>query len=927
MKLPLKAAVNAAAVFGLVAVVSVGPLRAQTSTVPATTPTVTEQAVALEQFVVTGSLIPIAAGSPAIPVKVIGAPEIERTGISTDLADVLRRSQPSFYGANNLGSDVANTNSGDTNGGSGLALRNRSTLVLINGRRAAVSPVLATGGLPFVDISVIPLAAIERVEVLSDGASATYGSDAVSGVINIILKTNYQGAEVGGSYGFSTNKERWATRSFYAVAGATSGDTSVTFTTEWKRSDPLIQKERDYSTGLFRTPTFAGTLNIGLDFYYLNPNLSAPPLNLDLTPAQLVAQGIYQGPLTQTGVSQFLDISLYPTLLAKAERRSFTTAIEHRLNPSTRLFADLIYSLNETESVLNAQPVSGTVLAASPINPFDVNVTARNRFLTFPRIYANETTTLRGVFGIKGGFADGWNYEAAGNFNRTNHKFRNRNLIDGAKYSELTLSRVYNPFARTQSPGVIESMLGTQVRDYFSTLKSFDLRVNGPIFQLPGGTVQLGVGAGFTWEELDFTNDRNDQQTGGWLDATPRQPFNARMNTDGYFAEVRVPVFSEKNAIRGAHVLEVSLAARYDIYSTTSDPLVPKYSIRYLPFNDELAFRASYSESFVAPNLYELYGPLSVGRSPNINMARYDSNGNPLGVLTGDRQYRSQTGSNTALRPSESRNWSAGVVWSPKAIKGFSISADWFNIDERDIVSSVPDLLIVSDVERNGPRSIFADRVRLATSVAGESHFTDGAPITAPGQITNRPSDDVWYTNQNVNVAGAWQDGMDLQFSYKHDTSGWGRVTTTVAGTYLRRYVFQALPISTPDGYQDGFFARGSGTNRNGVFPRYRVNSRIDWSHKNWTAGIANTYIPSVDDITSPTKFRVKKYHSFDVQVGHSFANWGNRRLRGLTASVGVNNVFNTFPPLIPSEGNQSHDINTYDPIGRMIYVQAKYKF
>src|SRR5688572_2786125 len=249
MKIPLKAAVNAVALYGFVAVVSVGSLGAQTSTPPATTPTVKEEAVTLDKFVVTGSLIPIAAGSPAIPVKVIGAPEIERTGINTDLADVLRRSQPAFYGANNLGSDVANTNSGDTNGGSGLALRNRSTLVLINGRRAAVSPVLASGGLPFVDISVIPLAAVERVEVLSDGASATYGSDAVSGVINIILKSNYQGAEVGGSYGFSTNKEHWATRSYYAVAGASSGDTSVTFTTEWKRSDPLIQKERDFSTG------------------------------------------------------------------------------------------------------------------------------------------------------------------------------------------------------------------------------------------------------------------------------------------------------------------------------------------------------------------------------------------------------------------------------------------------------------------------------------------------------------------------------------------------------------------------------------------------------------------------------------------------------------------------------------------------------
>ncbi|WP_414661220.1 TonB-dependent receptor domain-containing protein [Horticoccus sp. 23ND18S-11] len=885
-----------------------------------------DEKITLEKFVVTGSLIPFAAGAPAIPIKIVGAGEIEKAGISTDLSDVLRRTQPAFYGANNLGSDVANVNSGDSNGGSGLSLRNRPTLVLINGRRAAISPVLATGGNSFVDVSVIPLSAVERVEILSDGASATYGSDAVSGVINIILKTNYNGGEVGGSYGFSTNKGHWENRSYYGVFGASQGKTSLTVTTEWKSSDPLIQNERAYSTGLYRTPSFAGVVSIGNDFYYLNPSANAPAANLDLTPAQLVAQGIYQGPLTQEAVSQFLDLANYPTLLAKSERRSVTAAIEHRLTDKVTLFGDFIFSLNETESVLNAQPVTGSVAGSNPANPFNVTVTARNRFLTFPRIYANESTSIRGVIGIKGTLFEGWSYEAAANFNRTNHDFRNKNLIDGTKYTELVNSGAYNPFARSQAPGIVASMSGTQVRDFQSSLKTWDARVNGPMFRLPGGPVLLGLGVGFMWDELDFTNDRNDQ-TGNWLQATPRQPFNARSNVDGYYAEARIPIFSEKNSIPGFHVLELSLAARYDKYSTTSDPTVPKYSVRYLPFNDQLAFRGTYSESFVAPSLYDLYGPLSVGFSPNINMARYDSNGNALGVLTGNRQYRSQTGSNTALRPSESRNWSAGIVWSPKAIKGLSISADWFNIDERDIVSSVPDLLIVSDVEQKGPRSIYASQVRLATSVAGETHFTDGAPITAPGQITSRPSDEVWYTNKNVNVAGAWQDGMDLQVSYKYDTHGWGRFNGTLAGTYLRNYVFQALPSSPADGYQDGFFARGSGTSRNGVFARYRLNTRIDWSHKDWTAGVAHTYVPSIDDITSPTRFRVAKYHSFDLQVGHSFANWGNKWLKGLTASVGVNNVFNKFPPYIPSEGNQSHDINAYDPIGRFVYVQAKYKF
>jgi len=888
-----------------------------------------EEKVTLEKFVVTGSLIPIAAGSPAIPVTVIGTPEIEKTGVSTDLLDVLRKAQPQFYGSNNLGSDVSNINSGDTNGGSGLALRNRATLVLINGRRAPISPVAATDGKVFVDVSAIPLAAIERVEILSDGASATYGSDAVSGVVNIILKSNYSGAEVGGSFSMSTNKEHWSNRKFYAVAGASSGNTSVTISTEWKRSDPLIQKDRAFSTGLFRTPSFAGVIDFtaggNQQFYILNPSLNAPPLNLDLTPAQLVAQGIYRGPVDQTTASEVQDLSAYPTLLAKAERRSFTSMVEHKVNPSTTLFADFMYTVSETETVLNAQPVTGLALAANPFNPLNIDVTARNRFLAFPRIYANQATTLRAIAGIKGSFAQNWSYDAAVNWNRISHAFRNRNLIDGAKYFELVNARTFNPFARAQAPGIIESMLGTQVRDFVSTLRSLDLKVNGSAFELPGGPVQLGVGAAFTWEELDFTNDRYDQ-TGGWLQATPRLPFNARLNTDSFFAEVRVPIFSEKNAKRGFHTLELSVAARRDIYSTTDDPTVPKYSIRWLPFNDELAFRGSYSESFVAPNLFDLYGPLSTGFTPSLNIIRYDANGNSLGA-SGQRQYRQQTGSNTALRPSESRNWSAGIVWSPKAIKGFSISADVFNIDERDLISEVPISLIVTDVEQRGTASPYASRVRVARSVAGEVHFDTGAAITAPGQLTNRASDEVWIKNSKVNVAGAWQDGMDLSLNYKYDMRDWGRFNLTSTGTYLRKYVFQALPSQAPVEYQDGFFVRGSGLGREGVFPRYRVNSRLDWSFKGFSAGLAHTYIPSLDDKTNPTPYRVGNYNSFDVQVGTTLSGTGIRYLKGLQVTLGVNNLTNRFPPRIPSEGNQSHDISTYDPIGRVVYVQARYKF
>lgn len=880
-----------------------------------------DETLKLETFTVTGSLIPIAANTPAIPVTVISAVDIQNSGVNTDLLAVLKKTAPYFYGANNIGSDNGNISSGSSNGGSAVSLRNRATLVLINGRRAAVSPVTASGGADFVDVSLIPVAAVERIEVLSDGASATYGSDAVSGVVNVILKTNYRGAEVSGRYGWSPADGKYAERSYSGVFGAGTEKTNVTISTEYKHSDPLIQKDRPWAKGQFRTPSFAGSINIGNDFYYLNPTLNAPPLNTDMTPAELVAAGVYQGPLSQGAVALFFDLAEKPTMLIDAQRRSVVAAVDHRLTDTTTVFADFIYSNTSTKSVLNAQPVSGAVAGATATNPFNVSVTARNRFVDFPRVYNAENWATRGVFGIKGSLGDSWRYEAAANFNNTTTKFRNDGLIDAAAYTAAVTNLSFNPFARVQAPGVLKAMIGTSFRDYQSQLIGFDFRVSGEVFDLPGGPISVGFGADTRYESLEFTNDRYDQ-TGGWLQATPRQPFAANSSVDGYFAEVRVPIFDKGNAVKGAHVLELSVAARKELYNKTTDPFVPKYTIRWLPFNDEFAVRATYSESFSAPSLFNLLGPVSAGFTASININRYDTNGTALGVTTGSRQYRSSSGSNSKLIPSESRNWTAGVVWSPSGkLKGLEMSADWFNIDERNLVSSISSSLIVSSVEQFGTASPYASLVRLGTSVAGETYFGTGTPIATPGQMSNRPSDEVWITNQLVNIAGVWQSGADIKVSYTYDTKTWGVISARMSGVYLSEYVIQSLPTDTPFDYAGSY----SGTS---LYARYRFYTQLGWSFKDWDAGLNNTYIPSVEDVAGGAGAPdVAAYSTWDARLGYSFKGYSNRWLKGLSIGAGVNNILDEDPPFITSEGNQNHDINAYDPIGRFYYFDVNYKF
>jgi iron complex outermembrane receptor protein len=872
----------------------------------------------LETVVVTGSYIPINLSTPGVPVTVITAEDIAATGVATDLLDVLTKSNPFFFGANNIGSDNGNISSGSTNGGSSVALRNRATLVLINGRRAAVNPVVASGGSNFVDVSLIPIGAVERIEILSDGASATYGSDAVGGVVNVIMKTNYEGVEVGARYGMSNNDGDYSELSYYGVAGASFGDTSVTISTEYKHSDPLIQKDRPFARGLFRSPTYAGVVNIGNDWYYLNPSLNAPPRNVDLTPAQLVAQGVYQGPLTQTGASQFFDLANAPTMLIEAERRSFTAAVSHELNSATTLFADFLYTSNNTVSVLNAQPVSGNVLGTNANNPFASTVTARNRFTQFPRIYDTTNNATRAVLGVRGDLTGSWKYEAAANFNRTVSNYQNKNLIDAAAYTAAVNAGTFNPFARQQAPGLVEGMLGTQYRDYESTLNGYDVRVFGDVFDLPAGAVAVALGADTREEKLDFVNDRNDQ-VGGWLQATPRLPYGAKQETQGYFAEVRIPVFSPSYSVPGFHSLDISLAGRQEVYdSVDKDPFVPKFSFLWQPIDEQFAVRGSYSKSFTAPTLYDLTGPLSQGFTSGINIFAYTPQGVNTNVQTGSRQYRSQSGSNPNLESSTSVNWSVGFEWVPNgALDGLSVGFDWYDIEEENLISSISSSLIVSSVEQFGAASPYASLVRFGTSAAGEVYFGTGTPVTAPGQMSSRPSDTVWISNSIVNVAGFWQSGADLRIAYSRDLDGMGTLSGQITTSYINDYFIQSLPTTTPFDYAGTF----SGTS---VFPEWRSFAQLNWRYNGFNAGINATFIPSVTDVATPGEPKVKSYQAFDLRFGYNFE---EGIAEGTTIDVGVNNVTNEFPPFIASEGNQSADINTYDPIGRFYYASIRYKF
>lgn len=901
------------------------------ATSPSAAPATEAAPVKLEKFVVTGSYIPFAGTATAVPVTTIDTQSIADTGVTTNILEVLRKAAPQFAGNGNLGNSNANISSGSTGGGSALAFRNTQTLVLLNGRRVAYAPILAAGGGQFVDVNLIPISAVEKIEVLQDGASALYGTDAVSGVVNIILKTNYQGAEAKVHYGQSDNTGNYAQRQFSVVTGAATEKTSVTVSAEYTRSDPLWQFERNFSNPSYGTPTFAGVVNIGANYYVLNPSLNAPPVGQDLTAAQLVANGTYI-PVDSTNLifglgteAQYsLNLANAVTLLLRNERKSSTVNVEHKVSDTITAFADFLYSSTATSSQLNAQPTNYSAPAGYAYNPFDVQVTVRNRFTSNPRVYNYDTDLLRGVIGLRGTFSEGYSWEAGANKNIVKQQYRNDGLIDTATRIAVVAAGDLNYFARQQAAGAIESsgMFGTALGTSTSTLTAYDVRLVGEAFDLPGGPVGFAVGAEYRTETLDQTADRGSQTaTFSWDSATTLDPFDSGRSIWSYFGEVKAPIFGGDNALPGLNLLEVGAAVRIEKYSDTEDPSVPKLSLRWLPFDDQFAVRATYSESFAAPTLFQLFGPGGVGFTSSLSLDRLGG-----GAAIGG-QANSRSGANADLKPSESENYTFGFVYSPKAIKGLSLSVDYFNITQTDLVSTIGAETILQDVELLGTASPYASFVRIS-SLEGTAGFFSGAPITAAGQIGNNPIDNIFVTDTLVNIAQQHLAGVDFKADYSWNSDSLGRFDFGASVAFYDFYRAQTLPGT------DEFETAGYATNFNGTIATWQSYMNVAWSRGNWRANLGFSYIPSVEDVNAvpgETDVRfdadVEAYASFDVAVSYAFdSRFG--MLNGMAVRLGANNVLNEAPPMAGSTFAESNaDIATYGPIGRLFFVEASYKF
>jgi len=920
----------------------------------------------LERFVVTGSNIASADTALAVPLSVVGQQQIQDGGVQTNALDILRKISPSISG---IGSENANIQSGTTLGGSSLLIHGLPALVLVNGRRVAYDPADASNSTSeFVDLNMIPVAAIERIEVVTGGASAIYGSDAVGGVVNVILRKDYNGWEANVHFGYSDNNGHYAERIGSIVGGVSNGRTSVTLSAEYSQTDPITFANRPYTNPYYATTYYPGIIDIynassGNDeFYRLSAGHNAPPGGAAYTIDQLVSMGYYTdlGSANSASVIQKVEegfnLASKQALQQRNKRQSATVDFEHHVfGDSLVFFGDVIYSHTVTDSSLNAQPdfpyvstpdadlieygvtppVFGTeyVPVTAPGNPFSESfidqgvsdgsagngVLAHTRFVQYPRLFENDSTLYRVEGGLRGKINDDFSWEMGADINRYELHYTNSNLLDLNAFIGALSSDLLNPFALTQAPGVLPgNILGTAFVNYVSTLNTYDAVLRGSLFDLPAGKVRFAAGGSITRENLTAVPDLNTADK-GWVDSPTVLPFNQNRRVEAGFAEVEVPVLSRAPY---AYSLDVDVAGRYENYSGIGSSSVPKVDLKYQPFDDQLTFRASAGRSFIAPTLYALYGPVTSGSSESITYT--GANGTTYNQV----QFQSVSGSNPALKPSKSTTWTAGFVYSPRKLGNLTLTVDYYQTVQHGEVGFVDEGTIIQNVENLGAASAYANDIHFGSATG------PGPSGNTPGQISSKPLSNVYILAPYVNLGATSIKGIDASLEYLVKTAAHGEFQFTAEGTFYSSYLLQILP--SENYYQYAGTASGNAfANAVGTLPRWRTYLTADWKFRGLDLLAGYTFVPTVADIGSggsnaTPAVRIPSFQQLDLGIGYSFSALKlNRWLDNLTLRVGVNNAFDYMPPAAPGGifGTQS-DIATYNgAIGRMYYAEARYKF
>ncbi|MFZ6754804.1 TonB-dependent receptor [Undibacterium sp. Dicai25W] len=909
---------------------------------------------------ITGSSIKRVESEGVLPVTVMKREDIERTGATTaqDLVNMI----PGNFGGSVVANNVGATGAPSTANLRGIG--SQYTLVLLNGRRLAN---YAIGSNP-VDLNSIPLSAIEKIEVLRDGASAIYGADAIAGVINFILKKNYQGLEAS-FYGTKVDQGNGDTRSFNVLGGY--GDLNVQgfnilLSANHETDDALKAKDRAFAATAVRpdlginkasprngVPNFNFTDTLGNSYTGVNPyrynGCNNPEFGLvvrdaqscgtdyvkyiDLIPKQthdnIVARGVLKinddhelyGEVTHTKDNVVATYSPAPYTV------NMTYPANGRFYPASfTIPAGYTVPAGTTYTLPN-----GTVLQGGSVLPNNVVVTPTGPMSGTWRTVAGggrqditDTKSLRVLVGSRG-VIGGWDYDTAFSYskNEVSISFGN-GQFSYAKLTPLVNAGSINVFGAQDSTS-LALLNGAQLNGQFenngsSVAKEFDARISKEIMQNSYGAVGLALGVNYRKEDLNQFSGQilaSGDQVGG---NGPVPSVTGDRNVLGLFTESTIPVYKD---------LEASVAARYDSYKnsygTSFNKLSPKIGFTYKPSSTMLA-RVSYGTGFRAPTLYQALRPFTTGNNTNGNFSDPVrcpggvpiSNGNPVGNLQDECNVQlniAQSG-NANLAPEKSKQYSLGLVFQPSS--HFSGSIDYWSVTIDNAIVQLSENSVLGN-----PSAYTNQFYRYDPAQFPQGWVDDGKQTGAIKGSTNPNFPLAYISLPNVNAGSFFASGIDLNLNYKQKLESVGQFTVNFDGTLFTKhgYQYQGLAsVSDLGGYKDF-----------GPAPRWRHMITVAFNRGVWAASITDNYTAGYNDFTNPTALgspsypderKVAAYNTFDATLG-----WSG--VKNLDIAFGIKNIFNTDPPASRTEANfqTGYDATFTNPLGRAFYLRGRYKF
>ena len=889
----------------------------------------------LQEVVVTGTSIRGINAETALPVQILSSKDIARTG-ATNVEQLLQ----SISATSSAGSVVSVDATGTLTGGiqtiSLRGLGSSRTLVLINGKRASVyggGSIGAAGN--SVDIGAIPVAAIERVEVLKDGASAIYGSDAIAGVVNFILKSNYQGIDASATVGTPTDSGGGTeeTGSLYAGIGSLSKDRwNLGFGLNASHTQQIMGASRDFATRY--SPGYGNDVTSSFAF---PANVSIPSGNSVYPKGATVSPNAGSCGPNSLNDQYFpaqcrFDNTPFDSLQPLSKRGSVLLNGAFELSPDTELYGNAMYSEVRTTSFVQPVPLSSgnPVLKTDPYYAFLANLLAtqypgytavkagQGAFLLppsspyYPTAFAaangltgqplnliyrdfadgvRRTTdvadTSRIVGGAKGS-ALGWDYDVSLLYSAVLvHEDLEAGFPTYSKTMPLLDSGVINPFGPTTDPTALAAAKAAEfVGQSFNSktsLTSLGGNASRQLATFSAGPLSAAVGAELRRETFNYSPSPSIQTGDIGGQGGNQLPESAKRNVYSAYVEANGYLLSS---------LDADIAVRYDNYQRVGNTINPKVSLRWQPTKWFL-LRGSAGTGFRAPSLTDLYASQATSVTANgtrdpIKCPTFDPN-NPACSF----QFTTVTGGNPNLQPEKSRTFTLGTALSPVQNLNIDLDAYWIYLRNAIAVGGLSTATILQNAQTATQFASFITR-------------------DANGNIIS-------ISQTNANLFKTYVEGVDLNLRYAVAV-GPGQIFSVLDGSYTYKYANQ-----NPSGTWTSQLDFGLPT-VSGIHLRWRHTLTLGYQTQDWAISGTQHFQKGYHDGKSSVTgvFRdVSPYDTFDVQASYS-------GLHSLQFTLGATNVFNRVPPYAnyASSANNfigGYDISYGDPRGRFVYATLSY--